>query len=176
MKRNGLIHIYCGDGKGKTTASLGLSIRAAGRGQNVLIVRFLKTDDTGELPSLACIPNIEVTPCDRSFGFTFQMDEQTKIEAKNYYRKRFEEACNKANSGEYDLLILDEIMSAYNYDMVEKENVIQFLINKPEDLEVVLTGRDPDKRLLDLADYVSEIRKVKHPFEQGIPARKGIEY
>lgn len=176
MTSNGLIHIYCGDGKGKTTASLGLSIRAAGRGQNVLIVRFLKTDDTGELPSLARIPNIEVTPCDRSFGFTFQMDEETMVEAKRYYRNRFQTASEKANSGGYDLLILDEIMSAYNYDMVEKEEVIQFLKNKPKELEVVLTGRDPARELLGLADYVSEIRKIKHPFEQGIPAREGIEY
>ncbi len=172
----GCIHIYCGDGKGKTSAALGLAVRAAGRGRKVLIVRFLKTDDSGEVPVLSAIPGICVVPCDREFGFLFRMDEQQKKEAAQYFQQRFEAACRMAVEEDVDVLILDEMMVSCNSGMVREEDVIRFLKCRPDKLEVVMTGRDPSEEHLELADYVSEIRMEKHPFARGIAAREGIEY
>ncbi len=175
-KQQGLIHIYCGDGKGKTSSAVGLAVRAAGRSRKVLIVRFLKTEDSGEVEVLRAIPGITVTPCDRIFGFVFRMTEEQKREAAIYYQNRFDEAVQEVRSGRYDLLILDEILASCNYGMVNEMSVTEFLQNKPDGLEVVLTGRDPSKELLSLADYVSEICMRKHPYAKGVPARKGIEF
>lgn len=176
QNRKGLVHIYCGDGKGKTSAAVGLAVRAAGRGMKVLMVRFLKTEDSGEVEVLRSIPCITVTPCDRTFGFVFRMTEEQKQEAALYYQSRFETAVTEAVQGQYDLLILDEILASCNYGMVKEQSVTEFLKNRPENLEVVLTGRDPSDALVELADYVSEIRMRKHPYQKGIPARKGIEF
>lgn len=174
--RQGLVHIYCGDGKGKTSAAVGLAVRAAGRGMKVLVVRFLKTENSGEVEMLRSLPGITVTPCDRTFGFVFRMNEEQKREAAQYYQKRFEDAAQEAVQGQYDLLILDEILASCNYGMVSEESVVEFLKDKPAELEVVLTGRDPSEALQDLADYVSEICMRKHPYQKGIPARRGIEF
>lgn len=175
----GLIHIYCGDGKGKSTAAAGLAVRAAGRGLKVLMVRFLKTDDSGEVPVLQGIPGVTLVPCDKTFGFTFRMTPEEKKEAAAYSRQKFLNACRQAGQegkNQVDLLILDEIMAAVNTGMVSQEDVLRFLEEKPEHLEVVLTGRNPSERMVELADYVSEIRAVKHPFTEGISAREGIEF
>ena len=174
--RQGLVHIYCGDGKGKTSAAVGLAVRAAGRGMKVLVVRFLKTENSGEVEVLRSIPGITVTPCDRAFGFVFRMNEEQKAEAAEYYQKRFETAGKEAESGNYDLLILDEILASCNYGMVQDQSVLEFLHTKPAGLEVVLTGRDPSEKMVEQADYVSEIHMVKHPYQKGISARKGIEF
>lgn len=173
---NGCIHIYCGDGKGKTSAAIGLAVRAAGRGRRVLIARFLKTDDSGEVPVLCHIPGITVLSCKRSFGFTFRMDENQKQEAAAYYRGQLQKACREVLEGDYDVMILDEILAACNSGMVEERELLSFLRQKPPKLEVVLTGRNPSGALLELADYVSEIRMGKHPFQKGVAAREGIEY
>lgn len=172
----GYIHIYCGDGKGKTSAALGLAVRAAGRGKKILIMRFLKNEDSGEVAALQKIPGIVVIPCFREFGFVFQMNEKEKAEAAEYYQRQFEDTCQEAAGGEYDVLILDEIMAACNYGMVREGDVVNFLEHKPENLEVVLTGRNPSVRLWELADYISEIGMKRHPFQRGIGAREGIEY
>lgn len=172
----GCVHIYCGDGKGKTSAALGLAVRAAGRGRRVLIARFLKTDDSGEVESLRCISSITVLPCSRSFGFFSQMSDQQKKEAADYYREQFRLVCRKARAGDVDVLILDEIMAACSFRLVPEDEVEEFLKTRPEELEVVMTGRNPSERLLELADYVSEIQMKKHPFTRGIAAREGIEY
>jgi ATP:corrinoid adenosyltransferase len=172
----GLIHIYCGDGKGKSTAAVGLGVRAAGCGKKVLMVRFLKNDCSGEVAILSDIPGIHLVPCKKEFGFTFNMTEQVKKEAKEYYSEVMKEVLNKACEEEYDLLIMDEIMAAYRENLIPRQELIDFLSNKPEGLEVVLTGRNPDEKLVELADYVSEMKKIKHPYEKGIPARRGIEF
>ncbi len=174
MRGKGLVHIYCGDGKGKTSAAIGLAVRAAGRGKKVLISRFLKTDDSGEVMILKEIPGITVLPCEKSFGFLFRMSEEQKKEAASYYQEQFEKTVKMAER--YDLLILDEMMASISGKMVPEERVLQFLQEKPENLEVVLTGRNPSDRLKEEADYISEILAVRHPYEQGIPAREGIEY
>lgn len=170
------VHIYCGDGKGKTSAALGLAVRAAGRGRKVLIVRFLKREDSGEVSALRKIPEIKVMACEREFGFVFRMNDEERAEAAKYYQQQFEKACKDAAGENYDVLILDEILAACNYGMVEEKEVLHFLENRPMGLEVVLTGRDPSKDLLAYADYVSEIQMRKHPYEKGVPARRGIEY
>ena len=172
----GLIHIICGNGKGKTTAAIGLSIRAVGRGRKVLIARFLKDNDSGELPVLATIPGIDLVPITKEFGFTWKMSNDVRQKAKEYYSEYLIRVLTKAKEEEYDLLILDEMLAAYNYEFIDREYLVDFLTHKPEGIEVVMTGRNPSSELVELADYVSEIQKVKHPFDVGIPAREGIEY
>lgn len=172
----GCVHIYCGDGKGKTSAAVGLAVRAAGRGLRVLIVRFLKTEDSGEVPVLREIPGIRVVPCDRTFGFVSRMSEEQKREAATYFTERFRNAVREAAEGGYDVLVLDELMASCNYGMVPESEVVEFLKDRPESLEVVMTGRNPSNTLISMADYVSEVCMRKHPFAEGIPAREGIEY
>ena len=175
----GLIQIYCGEGKGKTSAALGQAVRSAGAGLSVVFVRFLKTEGSGELKSLACIPGITMVPCCRSFGFYWNMTDEQKAEASKVYDSLLWEAVHtaeqKAASGDA-VLVMDEIIATFRHGFVDRERFLQWLRTKPENLEVVMTGRDPEEELLSLADYVSEIKKVKHPFDRGISARKGIEY
>lgn len=171
----GLIHIYCGDGKGKTTAAVGLAVRCAGRGNKVLLVQFLKSRDSGELYSLAKLPDIEVLRGKESKKFTFQMNEEEKHALLIEHNKMFEQVLAKIKNGGYSLLILDEVIGALNAKVFEMPKLIEFLRHKPENLEVVLTGRNPAPELVEIADYVSEMRKVKHPMDKGIMAREGIE-
>lgn len=171
----GLIHIYCGDGKGKTTAAMGLAVRAAGRDKKVLITQFLKDNTSGEIGVLESIKNITVikgNPVTKFFKFMSPEEQNiTKIE----HIERFENVIKKAVSENYDILIMDEIIAGMNLELISLDKVIDFLKNKPENLEVVMTGRNPDERLIELADYVSEIKAVKHPYEKGITSRIGIE-
>ena len=172
----GLIHIYCGDGKGKTSAATGLAVRAAGCGKQVLFARFLKNEESGELEILDRIPEIHVIHLERSYGFYRTLTEEEQAEVRQMYEALWQDIVQKAETDVYDVLVMDEFMAAYNYGLIGHDAAFAFLREKPERLEVVLTGRDPDKALVELADYVSEIRKVKHPFDRGIRARRGIEY
>lgn len=172
----GLIHIYEGDGKGKTTASIGLSIRCAGNGEKVIFTQFLKDNQSNELKVLEGIDNIQVVLAKKVFGFTFLMTPEQKIEAKQYFRSHFKEVTDMAIKEGVRLLVLDEIISSYNMEFVDQQEVLNFLKNKPEELEVVLTGRDPAPELVERADYVTRMMKIKHPFDQKMPARKGIEF
>lgn len=171
----GLIHIYCGDGKGKTTAAVGLAVRAAGCEKRILIVQFLKGQKTGELNSLACIPQITVLRGKACTKFTFQMDERELQQTYDLNTKNLLTAVETARSGECDVLILDEILGTLSCDLIDCDLLRSLIENKPKSLELVLTGRNPSQWLLDKADYVTEMVKRKHPYDQGIPARKGIE-
>lgn len=181
----GYIHIYCGDGKGKTTSSVGLAIRAIGNQIPVIFVQFMKNDSSGEINILKNLPNTTIMHSEKHFGFYNTLSEEDKKEARQFNRKLLEEAINistdiaKANNKEDrkigGLLILDEGIGTYNYNLLDKSLLIDFLKNKPDNLEVVLTGRNPVDELIKLADYVSEITLVKHPFEKGIGGRLGIE-
>ncbi|UYZ36452.1 cob(I)yrinic acid a,c-diamide adenosyltransferase [Clostridium beijerinckii] len=172
----GLIHIYCGDGKGKTTAAMGLGMRAVGRQKKVLLTQFLKDNETGELNSIDRLGNdFEVfkgAPVKNFFKF---MSEEEQIDTKREHEERFFKVTKKAAEENFDLLILDEVIASTNLDLIPLSEVINFLENKPKGLEVVLTGRNPNEKLVELADYVSEIKAVKHPYEKGIGSRIGIE-
>ena len=171
----GLIHIYCGDGKGKTTAATGLAIRAAGNNLKVLISRFLKNDYSSELSILNAIKNIKVNCSKKDFGFFFNMTDKEKVEASIYYSEQLKSIFNEAFEQNYDVLILDEINVAISLGLVDENLLIELINTKPEHLELILTGRNPTKKLISMADYVSEIQCIKHPYEKGIQARKGIE-
>lgn len=172
----GLIHIYCGDGKGKTTAAMGLALRAVGHDKKVLLTQFLKDNETGELNSIKKLgDNFEVfkgIPVKKFFKF---MSPEEQMVTRKEHEERFRTVIKKAKDDNVDLLILDEIMAAINLKLVPLDEVMEFLKNKPKGLEIVLTGRNPDKKLIEIANYVSEIKAVKHPYEQGITSRIGIE-
>ena len=170
----GLIHIYCGDGKGKTTAALGLAVRAAGSGKKVLLLQFFKDGKSSEFNVLKSVQGIEVVPQTRSFGFSWTLTDSEKAEAKAYYSGLLEDAFTRAKG--CGLLVLDEAMSACTTGMIDEDRLLELLRQKPEELEVVMTGRDPSAALLEAADYVTEMCKRKHPFENGVPARRGIEF
>ncbi len=175
MKDGGLIHIYCGDGKGKTTAAIGLTVRCSGHGNRVLFVQFLKSRPTGELKSLALLPNIEIMRGKETKKFTFQMNDEEKAEVKREHLQLFAKVKEKCVAEHIDLLILDEVIGACNTGVFDINALLDFLKHKPAELEVVMTGRNPASELVELADYVSEVCKRKHPFTRGIPARTGIE-
>ena len=172
----GLVHIYCGDGKGKTTASVGAAVRAAGSGKKVVIKRFLKNDQSGEVEVLKKIPEITLLPCTRQFGFSWKMSPQEREEAKTYYNEELEKAWKMALDQDSDMLILDEAVGACSLGFINEERLLALISSKPEKLEVILTGRNPSKALLTSADYVTEMVMRAHPYTRGIPARKGIEY
>lgn len=172
----GLIHIYCGDGKGKTSASIGLAIRAVGSGMKVHFVQLLKGNETSELNTLKLIPDITVARCNEDYGFTFSMNDEDKINIANEHNRILSEAISLADSGSINMLIIDEFNAAYQYGLLDKELAEKLVLNKPKNLELILTGRNPDKKFVDAADYVSEIKAVKHPFKNGISARRGIEF
>lgn len=170
----GCLHVYCGDGKGKTTASVGLAVRAAGNGMKVLFGQCMKDGSSSEVEMLKKL-GITYQCCTERFGFFWNMTEEQKNAAACAYTGLFEEMTKKASEEAYDLLVIDEFMSAYNHGLIDQKKALDFLLHRPEKLEIVLTGRDPGAEILELADYVTEMRKVKHPFDEGIPARKGIE-
>lgn len=170
----GLIHIYCGDGKGKTTAAVGLALRAAGAGKHVVLTQFFKDGSSSEIAMLRQIPGIRVMHCKNVPGFFFRMTPEQKEQCRRDYTAWFRQVTEQA--GNADLLVLDEMLSACNNGVVPLEDVEAFLKTKPEGLEVVLTGRNPAPSLVDAADYVTQMCKRKHPFDNGIPARKGIEF
>ncbi len=169
------IHIYCGDGKGKSTAAMGLALRAAGSGEKVLITQFLKDGTSSELKILKTLPQIKVLTCEKNFGFFWNMTEKEKEEARKAYRGLFDQATETARQEQVFLLVMDEFTAAYNHGLLDQEKALAFLKERPKNLEVVLTGRNPAPELVELADYVSEIQKRKHPFDKGLSARKGIE-
>lgn len=171
---SGLIHLYCGDGKGKTTAALGLALRAAGAGKQVVFTQFFKDGSSSEIEPLAALPGVRVFHADTVRDFYRNMTPTQREQAGKDYTALLRQVTQAAQ--EADLLILDEIVSACNRGVVPEKLVTDFLREKPARLEVVLTGRNPSAALLELADYITEMRKLRHPFDRGIGARKGIEF
>ncbi len=168
----GLIHIYCGDGKGKTTAAVGLCVRASGRGNKCLWTSFLKDYDSGEFFGQLPFTLYRGEPV-RQFVFT--MTEEQKQATAQEHTKRLQAVFDKAAAEGFGLLVLDESIASCNLGLIPLELLVQLLKEKPAGLEVVLTGRDPKPELVELAHYVSEIRPLKHPYDSGIPSREGIE-
>lgn len=168
----GLLHIYCGEGKGKTTAALGLALRASGTGMKVCFLQLMKGGKTSELESLKHLPNIKVIRCDRHYPFFKNMTEADKADITVCHNELLEEAF----SGGFDMVIVDEFNSAYRYELVDRELAQKLIFDGLKSAEVILTGREPNKIFTDAADYISEIQCIKHPYEKGITARKGIEF
>ena len=175
MQKKGLIHVYTGDGKGKTTASIGLGIRAVGREFKVVMIQFLKSSDTGELKTIEKLENFEVYRFERPRGFFWTLNEIEKQELQEDIDKAIDFAKERLESGDCDMLILDEVMGSIKNNLVDVDMLVKILKNRKPHIEVILTGRNAPDEIIEIADYISEIRPIKHPFEKGIPARKGIE-
>ena len=169
----GLVHIYCGDGKGKTTTSVGLTVRAAGSGKKVLFHQFLKDNSSSERTILEKQQGITIVPGKEMQKFTFQMNEEELGELREYNNKMLDKLFEMAK--DYDMLVMDESVYSIDKNLLDEEKLIKHLEEKPFSLEVVLTGRNPSEELMNHADYISEIKKVKHPFDQGVSSRIGIE-
>lgn len=172
----GLTHLYTGEGKGKTTASLGLLLRACGRGQRVVFVQFLKGRDSGELYALSHLPGVTVLRYTQDFGFFKSANEAERAEMERQNNDNLSEAYRLAAGGSCDMLILDEICAAYNNGSINTELADKLIVNKPDNLELVLTGRNAPAHFTEAADYVTEFIKRKHPYDKGIAAREGVEF
>jgi len=169
-----LVQVFTGSGKGKTTAALGTILRAAGHGFRVFIVFFMKGDYAhGEYASLTKLPDVNIA----SFGLRRLVDPANVDPEDIRQAKLALEAARQAVLlGKYDLVVLDEVNVAVEYKLIELDDVIDLVSRKPENVELILTGRYADNRLIEKADLVTEMVNVKHPFDKGISARKGIEY
>lgn len=167
----GLVHLYAGDGKGKTTAAMGLALRALGNKKRVTVVQFLKGMPSGEVDLLHQL-GATVYRAENITKFVFQMTEQEKIEAKAAYTQLLQQAACQPT----DLLVLDEACAACALEMVDVQMLKDVVQKRPEGLELVLTGRDPAQWMIEAADYYTEMCCRKHPYEKGIAARKGIEF
>jgi cob(I)alamin adenosyltransferase len=175
--KKGLVQVYTGDGKGKTTAAIGQGIRAFGRGKTVYMVQFLKSNETGELTTLKSLePRFRVFRFEKNRDFVWKLSTEEKEELKDdiakalvFVRDTFRDNC-------CDILILDEIMAVLGNELASIDNVLDIIKSKPEKVELILTGRNVPKEIIEVADYVSQIDCVKHPYQKGIAAREGIEY
>jgi len=169
-----LIHVYTGNGKGKTTAALGLALRACGQGWNVLMIQFMKgKDGCGELNICKSIPNFELM----RYGLPDWVRSQSPTDDdKKLAAEAFQKASDAILAGRYDMVILDELNVAVDFGLVPLGDVVSLLNRKPDSVELVLTGRRAHPDLVGMADYVSEIREVKHPFHESIQAREGVDY
>lgn len=174
-KQTGCVHIYCGNGKGKTTTGMGLCVRAAGYGYRVLIYQFMKNNSTSERNVLNHVENIKIVDGLECEKFSFQMTEEEKKERKKFYESQFHMLTKMAEEEDFDVVFFDELIYTIAAGLFDETLLLDFLKTKPEKLEVILTGQGPSQDLIDAADYVSEIKKVKHPFDKGLSSRKGIE-
>lgn len=172
-----MIHIYTGDGKGKTTAAMGLAARAAGYpGNYVLVTQFMKCGREGEAASLPKISNITFINNSYAHGFVFQMNagEKATLTAEHNKNLAYAKAC--ADGGKVQMIILDEIVSAYTENVIDRAAVLELLEHHGE-AELVLTGRNVPQEILDKADYITEMKCIRHPYvTKKAPARKGVEY
>jgi cob(I)alamin adenosyltransferase len=173
----GLTHVYYGYGKGKTTAALGLALRAAGHGKRVVIVQFLKDARSGELSQLALLPNVTVLR-GKAAGHTFSIDmtEEERGITRRIHDENLQKALRLRENGACDLLILDEGLDAYQLGMIDRALFESAVNDKPEPLELVITGHNPEAWLTERADYVTEMVKIKHPYDAGTAGRPGIEF
>jgi cob(I)alamin adenosyltransferase len=176
MTRRGLIHVYYGYGKGKTTAALGLALRASGGDLKVVIVQFLKDTPSGELTQLALLPGITVIRGKAGKKFVRDMDDAEKSATKLKHDDNLRQALSYVEAGKCDLLILDEALDAYQLGVLDEQMLTDLIYKKPSALELVITGHKPTDWLVDMADYVTEMVKHKHPYNTGIKCRKGIEF
>src|SRR5512136_1345079 len=170
----GLVHVFTGDGKGKTSAALGVALRAAGHGIKTHITFFMKGEfPYGEQKTLALLPGVSMA---RFGSLEFVDPANVKPEEKEQARLALEDARRAIHSGRFDLVILDEVNVAAAWNLIDVRDVLRLIKEKPENVELILTGRYADKDVIANADLVTEMKEIKHPYKKGIPSRKGIDY
>jgi len=176
--KEGLVQIYTGKGKGKTTAAVGQAIRARGRGLRILFVQFLKgKEGSGEIPILENVGIKVICKGEKDkWIFPDRLKEEDKEKIRLEWTHFLDEISHEVIEEKYDLVILDEINVALYYGLIDKNKLIDFIRRKPTSLEIILTGRHASPELIELAHLVSEIKSIKHPFDAGMKARRGIEY
>ena len=174
-----MIHLYHGEGKGKTTAAAGLALRFAGHGKQVIFVQFLKDGNSGELHALQELPNVKVLT-GKMTGFCCYMEMEEKMAFAGEQKELLEQVLKEMKDMEEGLVVLDEVTYVYNWDMISKKELEALLEEmtgeKGERIELVMTGRDLDEKLKQYADYITEMKSEKHPYEKGILAREGVEF
>lgn len=169
----GMVQVYTGDGKGKTTAALGLALRAAGHGLRVYIGQFMKGVRYGELAALANVPNIQI----KQFGRPQWVDPQgVTDEDIAMAQQALKDGTDALQSGGYDIVILDEINVAAAWGLLAVEQVVELIRSRPSNVELVLTGRCAPSQVLESADLITEMREIKHPYHKGVISRQGIEF
>lgn len=174
--KKGYVQIYTGDGKGKTTAALGLAMRAVGRGLKVAMIQFLKGVDSGELHSVQRLaPEFIIYRFESSHKFVENMSEEELEQLKREVRRGFDFAAHIMHEKSCDILILDEIMAAIHGNFITTLEVLDFIRAKPEGMELILTGRNVPEEIAEAADLITEMKAVKHYYDKGVKARKGIE-
>lgn len=168
----GYTQVYTGDGKGKTTAAIGLTIRALGAGLKVAFFQFFKPGTSSEVNILK---NFSPQLYYKAFGKEGFIEEKVDPETKELILKGWKEVKDLVKSGTYNIIVLDEITYALNWKLIDLKEFLEFLKNKPENLELVITGRNAPKEVIEVADLVTEMKKVKHYYEKDVKSRKGIE-
>ena len=171
---NKLVHLYYGDGKGKTTAAIGLAIRAIGAKQKVCFTQFMKGGETSELVVLDKLEEMNVLRSNKEFPFYQQMSNEEKQELTAIHDGMLQQIINNISS--IDLLVLDEITYPYTWNLLSKDKLKELFDCCRNQVEIVCTGRNPDTFFVEQADYITEMKDIRHPFEKGIHARKGIEF
>ena len=175
MGSEGILIINTGNGKGKTTAAFGQALRAAGHGHKVAIIQFIKANDrTGEAKAIAaaCADNIELHV--KGSGFTWLEKDQQKV--AETARRAWDFAKDRIESDSYDLIVLDELTYLIKYGFLSEDELLQTIAHRPGRLTIVITGRDASRKLMDSADLVTEMKEIKHHYNEGKKARRGIEF
>ncbi|MCM1191080.1 MAG: cob(I)yrinic acid a,c-diamide adenosyltransferase [Butyrivibrio sp.] len=175
-----MIHLYTGEGKGKTTAAIGLCIRAAGRGFSVGFSQFMKGNDTGELSVLGSLQKVEILRSHRNYGFYSSMSDADKEELAGIHNGILDRLLEGAGKGAYQMIILDELTYPVKWGLLNQDKLRQLLAFGKQgaagETELVITGREASEELRDAADYITEMKCVRHPYKKGISARRGIEF
>jgi cob(I)alamin adenosyltransferase len=170
----GLVHVYTGDGKGKTTAALGLALRACGHGLKVYMIQFMKGNiDYGELKAAELLPNLMIVQFGRP---SFVDRENPAKEDIAFAQQALEHAKEIIQKAEHDVVILDELNMAIDFKLIDLEDVLNLVNSKPKNMEIIITGRNAHEKIIEKADYVTNMEEVKHPYDKGMAARNGIEH
>lgn len=179
-KERKMIHLYTGEGKGKTTAAIGLCIRAAGRNFHVCFSQFMKGNDTGELYVLKNISNVTIFRSEKNFAFYHEMSQKEKEELTDIHNAILDKLLEQVEKRACQMIIMDEITYPVYWGLLDKEKLKKLIQLQKEELEeeveLVLTGRNPDDFLMNAADYITDMSCIRHPFQRGVTARKGIEF
>ena len=176
--KNNMLHLYIGDGKGKTCTAYGLILRALGHGFKVSVFSFLKSEKSGELIMLRKLKesfySIDINVAKKEHNFFSFLSDEEKKEVQAEVSELFEKFKDTVINSKADIIILDEIIDAVNLKLIDEDELIKILLLRKS--EIILTGRNPSEKLTEIADYISDVNKIKHPYDKGVPARKGIEF